>query len=182
MTTPPNEPAGPLQEIDQFDESIKESLIVEIENGPELMHSAVAGLSEDQLDQLYKNWTIRQIAHHVADSHVHSYIRFKWAMNEDQPTIKAYDESVWATNEECRTGSVEPALALLTGIHMKWGQLLRTMQPDDFERTFFHPESKSHVRLWTALNYYPWHMRHHTGQIRWLRENRLGESSEPGSP
>src|SRR5579859_5990224 len=90
------------------------------------LRAAVAGLSEDQLDTRYRNWTIRQIVHHLADSHVHSYLRFKWALTEERPTIKPYDEGCWAALADARTGDVRAPLALLEGLHARWVQLLRS--------------------------------------------------------
>jgi hypothetical protein len=166
----PDHPAGPFAPCLEWSEARKESLIEQIAAAPQRMHQAVAGLSEDRLDTKYKNWTIRQIVHHVADSHVHSYIRFKWTLAEDNPTIKAYEEADWVVLPDAQHGEIAPALGLLQGIHQKWTQVLKTMNQSSFERTFVHPQSGETVSLWSALNYYPWHIRHHTGQILWLRE------------
>jgi len=175
---PPQFPAGPFQPEEKYDERRRAELIAEIEAAPVRLRAAIAGLSHEQLDTPYKNWTIRQIVHHLADSHVHSYIRFKWALTEDVPTIKAYDEGRWAVLDDARQGDVDAPLALLEGLHRRWVQLLRSMTPEQFARCFFHPESKQHVTLWTALGSYAWHGRHHTVQIIWLRENRLRLSSQ----
>ncbi|MGH8244882.1 MAG: DinB family protein [Gammaproteobacteria bacterium] len=106
----------------------------------------------------------------MADSHVNSYVRFKWALTEDQPTIKAYDEGRWSALEDARAGDIGPPLALLESLHARWVQLLRSMSEEQFRRSFIHPESRETVRLFAALPYYAWHCRHHTGQILWLRE------------
>ncbi|MEL7500231.1 MAG: DinB family protein, partial [Planctomycetota bacterium] len=108
---PPDEPAGSLQDVENFDPEIKLALIDELAKAPENLRKAVRGLTDQQLDTKYKNWTIRQITHHVADSHTHSYIRFKWTLNEDTPTIKAYDEAVWVTAPDCVAGDVNAPLA-----------------------------------------------------------------------
>jgi hypothetical protein len=110
--------------------------------------------------------------HHLADSHVNSYVRFKWALTEEQPTIKAYDEGRWAALEDSRTGDVRAPLALLDGLHARWVQLLRSMADDQFARSFLHPETGKSVSLSAALCYYAWHCRHHTAQITWVRERR----------
>ncbi len=171
MTTPaPDNPAGPLEAVEQCDESIQADLIAALREAPRQLREAVGELSQSQLDTRYKNWTIRQIVHHLADSHVHSYIRFKWAMTEDNPTIKAYEEGDWVLLDDCVSGAIEPSLALLDGLHSKWAQVLQSMTPQQYERTFVHPQTGETVSLWLALNYYPWHGRHHTGQILWLRE------------
>jgi uncharacterized damage-inducible protein DinB len=145
-------------------------LITVLEQAPTLLRQAIHGLSEEQLDIRYRNWTIRQIIHHLADSHVHSYIRFKWALTEDQPTIKAYDENRWAALEDSRHGSIQPPLALLDGLHVCWVQMLRSLGEQSFTRAFTHPETSKSVSLDAALCYYAWHCRHHTAQITWLRE------------
>jgi uncharacterized damage-inducible protein DinB len=145
-------------------------LISEIEQAPTILQRTVAGLSDQQLDTKYRNWTIRQIVHHLADSHVNSYIRCKWTLTEDTPTIKAYFEDRWVALPDSRAGDIEPSLALLEAIHTRWVQLLRTLSPADFARSFIHPETEQTIRLDTLLSYYPWHSRHHTGQIAWLRE------------
>lgn len=167
---PPANPAGAFDPVQQYDESVKSDLIEQIRYAPGRLRAAVAGLSDDQLDTRYRNWTIRQIAHHIADSHLHSLIRFKWTLTEAEPLIKAYEEADWVDLADSRTGAVEPALVLLNGLHTKWVQLLQLMTPEDFERRFRHPQSGESVRLWIALNNYAWHGRHHTAQILWVRE------------
>lgn len=171
MTTPtPDNPAGEFQPIESYSDADRAALIKEIRTAPGKLREAVAGLSDEQLNTKYRNWTIRQITHHLADSHLHSIIRFKWALTEDHPTIKAYEEGDWVQTAECLNGDLEPALALLDGLHSKWVQLLEAMTADQYARTFHHPQSNESVSLWRALNIYAWHGRHHTGQILWLRE------------
>ncbi len=166
---PPDNPTGELTAADAYDASLKSELIEAVRRAPAELRRATAGLGEAQLDTRYKNWTIRQITHHIADSHVHSYIRFKWTLTEENPTIKAYEEGDWVLLADCATGDVEPSLCLIEGLHAKWVQLLESMTADQFARTFVHPQTGETVTLWAALNYYPWHARHHTGQILWLR-------------
>lgn len=167
---PPDNPCGPVQAVGEFDAALKLELINSLELAPNELTQAVSKLTDSQLDTRYRNWTIRQIVHHVADSHVHSYIRFKWALTEDSPTIKAYAEADWVEIEDAKHGDVLPALGMLLGLHTKWTQTLQVMSDEQFSRTFVHPETGNTVSLWEALNYYPWHSRHHTGQILWLRE------------
>ena len=111
------------------------------------------GLTEARLETRYRNWTIRQIVHHLADSHVNSYVRFKWALTEDLPTIKAYDEAKWVALEDSRRGEIDPALALMAGLHQRWAQLLATMTDEQFRRAFAHPESRMTLSLHEALCY-----------------------------
>lgn len=173
MITAPDQPAGALVEQVNYDSKLRDQLIEELALAPAKLRAAVDGLSEEQLDSKYRNWSIRQITHHVADSHTHVYIRFKWTLTESTPLIKAYDEADWVQQPDNVQGDLAAPLALLEGLHLKWVQTLRLMSETDFERTFVHPETQQHVRLWEALNYYPWHARHHTGQILWMRENRF---------
>lgn len=167
---PPDNPAGPFQPVARYNEPCRQRLIEAIAAAPDRLKQAVRGLTRPQLDTKYKNWTIRQITHHVADSHLHSIIRFKWALTEDHPTIKAYEEGDWVQTADCLEGAVEPALALLDGLHNKWVQLLNLMTEEQYARTFLHPQTGESVNLWLALNSYAWHGQHHTAQINWLRE------------
>lgn len=166
---PPDNPAGIFDPVRTFDNAQKNRLIDDIRHAPVVLRDAVSNLTDSQLDTLYRNWTIRQIVHHVADSHLHSIIRFKWALTEDNPTIKAYQEGDWVQLADCKHGDVGPALAALDGLHNKWVQLLESMTQEQYERTFLHPETGETVSLWMALNSYAWHGKHHTAQIVWLR-------------
>ncbi len=166
----PQNPAGLFVAEDGYDRRRRAEFIAVIEQAPAAVRQAVAGLSDGQLDTRYRNWTVRQIVHHLADSHVNSYVRFKWTLTEERPTIKAYDEGRWAALEDSRAGDVAAPLALLDGLHARWVELLRTMTDEQFARSFFHPETGQSVRLNAALCYYAWHCRHHTAQITWLRE------------
>ena len=170
VSTPPLNPAGAFEPEPQFSHEIRTKLVGQVAELPQQLRQALEGLSESQLETKYKNWTIRQIAHHIADSHLHSIIRFKWALTEKHPTIKAYEEADWVELPDAKSGDLEPSLRLLEGLHVKWCQLLDSMEAGDFARTFYHPQSGESVSLWLALNNYAWHGRHHTGQILWLRE------------
>lgn len=165
----PSTPAGPFGPIEDYDESARQQLIEAVRLAPAQLRAAVKDLAHAQLETLYKNWTVRQIIHHIADSHLHSIIRFKWALTEEHPTVKPYEEGDWVQLNDAKHGSVEPSLALLDGIHAKWEQLLESMTPDQYARTFFHPQSGKSISLWLALNNYAWHGTHHIGQILWLR-------------
>jgi hypothetical protein len=166
----PQYPVGPRPKEEE--QPSREEQIKLIEKAPQALREAVNGLSDAQLDTKYRNWTIRQIVHHLADSHVNSYIRFKWALTEDQPVIKAYDETKWADLEDSKKGPIEPSLALLEGVHQQWVVLLRSMTDEQFNRAFLHPEGNRVVKLSGALGTYAWHGRHHTGAILWMRENK----------
>jgi hypothetical protein len=122
---PPDNPAGPFAPVQKFDSEVKAALIETVRQAPANLREAVSGLNENQLDTLYRNWTIRQITHHLADSHLHSIIRFKWALTEDHPTIKAYEEGDWVQLADSKSGALEPALALIDGLHIRWDELER---------------------------------------------------------
>jgi hypothetical protein len=165
---PPQNPAGAFVPEDGYDDRRRAEFIAVLAEAPAALRELVEGLREEQLDVLYRNWTIRQIVHHLADSHVNSYIRFKWALTEDRPTIKAYDEGSWAALADSRTGDIRAPLALLEGLHLRWVQLLLSMTEQQFARSFIHPETSKTVTLNAALCYYAWHCKHHTAQIEWV--------------
>jgi hypothetical protein len=167
---PPQNPAGAFVPEANYSQKRRDEFIAVIAAAPAAMRKAVAGLSENQLDTRYRNWTIRQIVHHMPDSHVNSYIRCKWTLTEDKPTIKAYYEDRWVALEDARTGDIGAPLALLEGLHVRWVQLFRSMTAEQFERSFVHPETGQTISLRAALCYYAWHCRHHTAQIHWVRQ------------
>jgi uncharacterized damage-inducible protein DinB len=136
---------------------------------PERLAAAVDGLNDAQFDTPYRDggWTVRQLVHHVFDSHANSYIRFKLALTEDWPTITAYDEKAWANLADSRL-PVNVSLALLTALHSRWVSLLESMSDDDFSKGFNHPENGKQT-LAVALAIYDWHSRHHVAHITALR-------------
>ena len=146
-------------------------LIDEISATPEKMRAAVSGLSAEELDTPYRpgGWTVRQVVHHVPESHLNSYIRFKLAMTEDQPTIKPYFEDRWAQLPDAIVSPIEPSLDLLEALHQRWVWFLRSLKDEDFDRTFQHPEL-GQVNLHKNLALYAWHGRHHVAHITTLRE------------
>jgi hypothetical protein len=163
--TAPHYPAGSFVPDEQYSDPRRQALITVLEQAPAALRAAVAGLNEAQLETPYRNWTIRQIVHHLADSHVNAYVRFKLAL-----TIKPYDEGRWVALEDSRSGSIAAPLALFEGLHASWVQLLRGLTARQYARTYSHPEMGEDVPLFRALGSYAWHSRHHTGQILWLRE------------
>lgn len=169
----PQYPVGAAPTAGVYAPAAARELVESLRVTPARLQTTVDGLSERDLDTPYRNWTIRQIVHHIADSHVHSYIRFKWALTEDNPVIKAYEEADWVRTSDSQRGDIMPALGLITGLHAKWVQTLESMSVSDFDRTFVHPQTGETISLWSALNYYPWHAKHHTGQIQWLRDHRI---------
>ena len=145
--------------------------IGEIEAAPAHLAAAFRGLSPAQLDTPYRpgGWTVRQVIHHLPDSHMNSYVRFKLALTEDEPTIKPYDENLWAQLADSRDTPIETSLALLENLHKRWAILLRSFAPVDWSRKFRHPELGP-TTLDQALALYAWHGRHHVAHITALRE------------
>jgi len=136
---------------------------------PEHLRAAIAGLSEEQLDTPYREggWSVRQVVHHLADSHAQAYLRCKAALAEDWPIIKAYDEAAWANLPDSRL-PIDGSLALIEALHGRWVALLNLLTEEDFHKGFTHPE-RGRVTLATALDMYDWHSRHHTAHITSLR-------------
>jgi len=148
--------------------------IDEIAETPAHMRAAVTGLSESQLDTPYRpdGWTVRQLAHHVPDSHINSYVRFRLALTEDEPVIKPYEEGRWAELPDARSMPVGPSLELLENLHARWVPLLRSLSGAEWKRSFRHPELGL-VSLENNAALYAWHGRHHVAHITKLRE-RMG--------
>jgi hypothetical protein len=150
------------------------SLIQDIAAAPALYRSAVSGLTDAQLDTPYRpgGWTVRQTVHHVADSHMNSFIRCRLALTETEPTIRPYDQDLWADLPDMRTVPVEVSLQLIEALHERWVVLLKGIAPADFRRTFRHAELGI-VRLDTNIALYAWHGKHHAAHITGLRD-RMG--------
>src|SRR5688572_24968428 len=146
--------------------------IARIAATPANLRRAVADLSDAQLDTPYRQggWTVRQVVHHVPDSHMNAYTRFKLALTEDVPTIKPYDEAKWAELDDGKSKLVEHSLALLDALHARWVFLLERLKPADFERTVNHPEWETPMSLDDLLALYAWHGKHHVAHITSLRE------------
>ncbi len=140
---------------------------------PERLHAAVSGLHDEQLDTPYREngWTLRQVVHHVADSHANAYVRFKLALTEDWPTIKPYDEASWANLPDSRKLPVQVSLSLISALHQRWVFLLGAMSEAEFLRGYNHPES-GRQHLASVLALYDWHSRHHTAHITGLRSRQ----------
>lgn len=150
------------------------ALIQQIADAPAHLRAAVKGLTEPQLDTPYRpgGWTVRQVVHHVPDSHLNSYIRFKLAVTEQEPTIRPYEEKIWAELHDARTAPIEISLQLLETLHKRWVIFLQSLTPVDFGRTLNHPEN-GRMNVDDLLRLYAWHGRHHVAHITSLRQ-RLG--------
>lgn len=165
----------PIGEFDtdfEVTPNLRQSFINTIASLPKELAKAVEGLNDEQIDTQYRpeGWTIRQVVHHVADSHLHSYSRFKYAMTEDVPTIRAYDEASWAELADSKM-PIEISMKIIEGIHGRWTVLLNSMNDEDFKRELIHPDSGKWT-LETFLGLYDWHSKHHTAHITALRERK----------
>ncbi len=167
-------PIGKFLMPEPITPEIHEGWIRDISEAPALLRKEVAGFSNERLETRYRpdGWTVRQVVHHLADSHMNAFIRFKLALTEDIPTVKTYEEALWAELPDARTRPPEDSLHLLESLHRRWECLLQSMSQQDFQKAFRHPEMGL-VKLERSLGIYAWHGRHHTAQIRSL-SSRMG--------
>jgi len=164
-------PIGKFTYNGPLTEEQKQKCLTDIEQAPAKLRAAVSGLSEQQLATPYRpeGWTVRQVTHHVPDSHLNAYMRFKLALTEDEPTIKPYAEDRWAQLADTKTTPIEISLTMMASLHARWVQLLRSLRPEEWKRTFRHPELGV-LDLEKTLALYSWHGRHHVAHITSLRE------------
>ena len=163
-------PIGPFKATTSSPAS-RRNQIKDLSGASTLLRQAVRRLTDAQLDTPYRpnGWSVRQVVHHLPDSHANAYIRMRLALTEDAPTIKTYDEARWAELEDARKGVLEPSLKMLDAIHLRWVMLLRALGDDDWKRLYLHPEH-GRVTLAKALDLYAWHTRHHLAHITSLRQ------------
>jgi uncharacterized damage-inducible protein DinB len=160
-------PVGPLpRRKDPLDRATRNQYLEAIERTPAKFRSLVSGLSDSQLDTPYRpgGWTIRQVVHHVPDSHLNAYIRMKLAVTEDTPAIKTYEEQLWAELPEAKSGPVDMSLALLDALHQRWVAFLRQLPEPEFSKAFTHP-AWGRVTVDESIVMYEWHCRHHAAHI-----------------
>jgi hypothetical protein len=164
-------PIGQFRYEGEPDQHRREQWIEEIAATPANLRAAVAGLAPHQLDTPYrdKGWTVRQVVHHLPDSHLNAYTRIKLALTEDVPVIRPYEEARWAELPDGRAGPIELSLNLLESLHHRWVLLLRQLTPADFRRRFMHPQHARPFELQETLALYAWHGRHHVAHITSLR-------------
>ena len=169
----PRYPIGRFEPPAAYTRELRERFIREIEQTPAELERAVSGLTDRQLEQSYREggWTVRQVVHHVADSHMNAYIRFKLAVTEETPTIKPYHEARWAELEDAVHAEIAASLALIEGLHGRWVRFLRSLEEAQFDRKFHHPDIGV-VSLDWALALYAWHGRHHVAHITSWRAGR----------
>jgi hypothetical protein len=163
-------PVGPFNPVLPATPQVRAAALDEIASLPARMRAAVSGLTAVQLDTPYRpgGWTVRQLVHHVADSHMNAYIRFKLALAEETPTVKPYDQEVWAAMADSRM-EPEVSLAILDGVHARWAALYRALSEQQFSRTFLHPELAEPQSLDRQVQHYAWHGRHHLAHVTALR-------------
>ena len=173
MEKDPKYPIGKY-EAQQFSESQKKNWIVDIQFLPNELEQAIENLDEAQLHTPYRDggWTVHQLVHHIADSHMNSFIRFKLALTEDNPTIKPYDENAWSEMADVQKEPINVSITLIYALHKRWLTLLQNMSDADFEKTLFNPQRRGQLTLWEMLGIYAWHGKHHVAHIKTLKENK----------
>ena len=164
-------PIGRYQLEDNINKSSIARWIKEIESLPEKLFEAVKGLNKDQLQTQYRpdGWTVQQVIHHIADSHLNAYIRFKLALTEDKPIIKPYDEALWAKLPDSRLVDVNVSIELIKSLHKRWTTLLKELSEEELEKEFLHPESGM-KNLKETICHYSWHGNHHLAHITSLKK------------
>lgn len=161
-------PAGRYVRNDNPDQEFLLKCINIISEMPVKLKAEVENLNDYQLDTTYRvgGWTIRQVVHHIADSHVNAYVRFKLALTENSPVVKTYEEALWAEVPDARQMPIEPSLKIIDGIHERWIYALNLLAKDDFNIFFIHPENNRKVNISNLIDLYAWHCRNHLGQIK----------------
>lgn len=156
----------------EYNEQLKTRLLNDIKKLPANLEYAIQNLDASQLEMPYRpgGWAIKQLVHHVADSHINAYTRFKLGLTEDNPTVKPYDQEAWAKLSDTEKLPINISLTLLHALHARWSQLLDDLTESQWERTVYHPERKVNISLWELLKSYAWHSRHHVAHITALRE------------
>ncbi len=163
-------PIGRMATKEHFTDDELALNISEIESLPSRLNESLANIKPEHLTQSYREggWNLKQIVHHLADSHMNAYIRFKLALTEGNPTIKPYDENLWAAHADANNNNILPSLAILGGMHIRWAEMLRATTFEQFDRTFFHPEKNRSVNLKEHTYMYAWHGSHHLGQMEYI--------------
>src|SRR5687767_2195517 len=167
----PRYPIGKY-EPQAFSNELKEQWLADVKFLPQAIESAINNLDEHQLQTPYRfgGWTVHQVVHHVADSHMNAYIRFKLGYTESNPTIRPYEEKAWAETADSKNLPVNISITLLFALHQRWHEFLTSFTNADWQKTVYHPEYKKEFTLWQLLGMYAWHGKHHTAHITRLRE------------
>jgi hypothetical protein len=164
-------PIGKYQPQD-FSEECKQEWLNDIKFLPLVLENAILNLDEAQLETPYREggWTVKQLVHHIADSHINAYTRFKLGLTEDNPTICAYEEKLWAELDDVKNLPINISITLLHALHIRWHEAMLNLSREQWERTIFHPAQKKSMTLWYVLGMYSWHGKHHVAHINALRE------------
>lgn len=167
-------PIGQFKGPKKITDQDLDAYIKTLKDFPNRLKHLVENWTDDQLDTQYRDggWKVRQLINHIADSHMNSYIRFKLALTEENPTIKPYDEAKWAELQDSFSIEIKPALQILKGLHKRWVYELKCLTNRDFESTFFHPEQNKKVSLKESLAFYAWHCDHHLAHITALKTEK----------
>ena len=174
MNTNQSYPIGKY-EPKEFSHAQKQVWLTDLKFLPGLLENALLNLDEAQIQTPYRDggWTVQQLVHHVADSHINAYCRFKLGLTELNPTIRPYDQDAWASLNDTQNLPVNISITLLHALHARWYAFLKDLPDEAWERTIFHPEQKKEISLWHLLGMYAWHGLHHVAHITGLRE-RMG--------
>lgn len=173
-TTDARYPIGKYQPL-PFSEDFKQKWLRDLQFLPQDLEYAIQNLDEHQFDTPYREggWTVKQLVHHIADSHINAYTRFKLALTEDNPTIRGYKEKEWANCEDVFTVPVNISVTLLHALHRRWLAAITNLNEDQWmNKTVYHPEHKKHLSLWHLLGMYAWHGKHHVAHITKLKEQK----------
>jgi hypothetical protein len=160
-------PVGKVTRPENYTEEYRANAIKTIEELPAKLKAAVANIDKSKLTARYRpdGWSVQQVIHHLADSHINSFTRFKLALTEDAPTIKPYEEKLWAEMTDANDQNIEDSIMIITGVHARWVRLLKSMNTADWDKVFLHPEGNRSISLNFALTIYDWHCRHHLQHI-----------------
>ena len=166
-------PIGKVQFV-EYSEKEKEARLADILFLPKMLEYAVLNLNEAQLQTPYREggWTVNQLVHHVADSHMNAFIRCKLALTEENPTIKPYDQDAWVSREDVSQVPVNISVTLLHALHHRWYELLKSLTEQEWKRTVYHPEQQREISIWNILLIYAWHGKHHAAHVTNLREEK----------
>lgn len=164
-------PIGKMEAV-EFSTEAKNGFLNEIQFLPNVLEAAISNLDEAQLHTPYRDggWTLHQLVHHIADSNLNAYIRFKLGLTEDNPPIKPFDEALWSELADVKTVPVNISITLLYALHRRWYEAIKNLAYEDWQKTVYHPVQKKEITLWTLLQLYTWHGKHHVAQINYLRD------------
>ena len=173
MTNDPRYPIGKYQ-VTPFSEEVKNTWIKDLRIVPADLEHVLLNLDKAQLDTPYREggWTVNQVVHHLADSHMNAFARFKLALTEEVPTIKTYDENAWVLTADVAETPLNVSVTLLHALHERWANLLSSLTPEQWERKLFHPVRNAEVSVWDLFTIYAWHGKHHIAHIKALRDQK----------